>query len=117
MDTTKQYKVISTEFIKNGSGAKGPWTLYKAILEGTDIKPSGFAALQPGDMVTVEEKINGEYTNYNYTKVKAGASAAPAPSTQPAVSGGDPRALKLLTVIAEQIGVEKQVILDILAGN
>lgn len=128
-----QYKVVSSEVKKTGTSNKNgkaiPWTLYVLTLEGTDIKPGGFAKVEPGDMIVVKEVKNGDYTNYNYEKAEVGEVTAPddgatAPvSAQPAStptatgSGADPRALKLLVLVAEQIGVDKNQIMDILTGG
>lgn len=114
------YKVLTSEVKKTGSsttknGAQRPWTLYVLTLEGTDIKPSGFEKVQPGDMVSLKAVENVKdgvtYTNHNYEKVDTGTTS----QAQTASTGGeDKRVLKLLTVIAEQIGVDRQQLMDIL---
>lgn len=106
------YKVKSVSVLKTGSGDKGPWTLYELELEGYDKRVKGFHKVEVGDMVDVTVKENGQYTNYNYTKAKSTGG-----STSAGGGASDPRALKLLTVVAEQVGVDKQVILDILDGK
>lgn len=117
MDTTKQYKVISTEVIKQGTGQKGPWTLYGATVEGSDTKPAGFTPVQPGDFISVEAKQNGQYTNYNYTKVDGAPTASAAPVSAATTPTGDPSLRKMLGVLialAEQMGVPKERIMEAL---
>lgn len=122
------YKVTSSEVKKTGvrttkNGKQMPWTLYVLTVEGSDLKPSGFDKVEAGDYVTIKETQNGDYTNYNYSKVDS--------ENQPAAvstgGGSDPRAVKLLVLIAEQldkitdqVGAEKIItkekLLDVLQG-
>lgn len=116
-----EYTVESATVFKQGTGAKGPWTIYKLTLQGDAQQPTGFDQVVPGDKVTVEQVQNGQYTNLNYKKVQAPqgqaapAQGATAPAAAaPAATGNDPRVIKLLVMIAEQIGCDKNAILDIL---
>lgn len=114
------YKVTGVETktgtAQSGKNAGKPYTLYIATLEGTDIKPSGFEKVEIGDMVDITEKQNGQYTNHNFTKVKESTVGQGVSGTTYS-NNSDPRAVKLLTLIAEQIGVDKQTILDVLDGK
>lgn len=112
-----EYTVESSAVFKQGTGAKGPWTIYKLKLVGDPQEPTGFDAVSPGDKVTIVQKKNGEYVNLNYSKVEAPAGAAaqaPAQASPAPAGGGDARVMKLLVVVAEQVGVDKNQILDIL---
>ena len=117
-----EYTVESSSVFKQGVGANGPWTIYKLKLVGDPQEPTGFDPVQPGDKVTITQVQNGNYTNLNYKKVDAQpAAAAPAqqaaaPAAAPAAGNSDPRVVKLLVVIAEQIGVDKNQILNVLGG-
>lgn len=113
-----EYKVISSEVFKQGTGSKGPWAIYQVQLEGYpgNHRITGFDAVQPGQLVTVEATQNGEYTNYNYKIVKGASPTATAPSKTTGVAGSDPRALKLLVLIAEQVGVSPDEIAAVLEG-
>lgn len=116
------FTVKTATVFKTGTGAKGPWTIYKLTLENDPQEPTGFDQVQPGDQVDVTQTQNGQYTNLNYKKVEgAAAAAAPAqgaaPASAPAASGSsDARVLKLLVIIAEQVGVDKDQILEVLQG-
>lgn len=134
IDVNQQYPVISATFFKSGSsigkdGNPRTWTMYKAVLQGYNGEVVGFDAVNPGDMVTLEEKQNGQYTNVNYKAVKAGeAQAAPAqaqaqpayvaPGAAPVAAGNeDKRVLKLLVLMAEQMAIPAEAIKEILEGN
>lgn len=123
-----QLTVQSCTFKKSGNGARGPWTLYTVVLnDGREA--TGFDQVNPGETVEVTETQNGQYTNLNYKKV-GGTQAAPAaqqqqqqaqpqgqPAATPGVAGtGDPRVLKMAILIAEQIGVSKEAIMEVLQG-
>jgi hypothetical protein len=108
-------KVTSVEVKKTGQGPKGPWTLYNITVDDNESKYiSGFDKVEVGDTVEVSSVQNGEYTNWNYKKPKASKGSTAAPS---AGGAADPRTLKLLVVIAEQVGVEKETVLSILEGK
>lgn len=109
-----EYTVASSTVFKQGVGAKGPWTIYKLTLQGDPQEPTGFDQVQPGDKVTLETVQNGQYTNLNYKKVKP-VQAAPAATGAPAGSS-DQRVLKLLLLIAEQMGIDKEKQLEVLGG-
>lgn len=116
-----EYTVATATVFKTGTGAKGPWTIYKLTLVGDAQEPTGFDQVVPGDKVTVTQTQNGQYTNLNYKKVQgaaaapaAAAPAATAPNAAAPVAGSDPRIMKMLVTIAEQVGVDKNAILDIL---
>lgn len=108
----KSYKVVTVETIKTGTGKKGPWTLRKVTLEGTEFEPSGFDVVNPGDMVTVSEVQNGDYTNYNYKKVKATVGQ---PS---AVKGSETatvmKTLAVVLLIADKMGIPKEELLEVM---
>jgi hypothetical protein len=117
-----EYNVASSEIVKQGVGAKGPWTLYKAKLNGNPQEPVGFEPVQAGDKVTVTQTTNKGYTNLNFKKVAAeaapstGSIAAPTVATTAESSNNDKRVVKLLVLMAEQMGIDKNQILDILEG-
>lgn len=109
------HKVIEIATIKTGRGAKGPWVLREVTLEGTDKKARGFDAVIPGDEVELTEVQNGEYTNTNYKKVKVGGGVSPTAVTGGAVETSlAKKQLALLTLIAEQLGVSKELILEVM---
>lgn len=115
-------KVTSVEVKKTGSGAKGPWTLYNITVDDNPSKfISGFAKVDVGDEVVLEEKTiekdGNTYVNLNYSKPKAPTTHASAPSASTGGGVEDKRILKLLTIIAEEVGIEKNVIMDILTGE
>jgi hypothetical protein len=118
-----EYTVESASVFKQGEGTKGPWTIYKLKLVGNQQEPTGFDMVMAGDKVTVaqtETTKNGKtYKNLNYTKVEgaqaASTSNVAAPAQTASAGGGDPRVVKLLIVIAEQIGVDKNQILSVLS--
>lgn len=114
--------VESSVVKKTGQGKRGPWTLYVAKLnDGREA--GGFDNVQPGDVVEIETVQNGDYTNYNFKKLKdqpagGGQTAAPAQSNdQPAAGGRDPRVVKILVLIAEQVGVDREKVMAILEEN
>lgn len=120
-----QYTVETASVFKEGQGVNGPWVIYKLKLSGNPQEPTGFDVVNPGDQVTVEQvettKNGKTYKNLNYKKVEgaqtapaAAPSAAPTQDATPA-AGNDPRVVKLLVVIAEQIGVDKNQILNVLS--
>ena len=117
-----EYTVESSSVKKQGVGAKGPWTIYQLKIVGDPQEPTGFDPVNPGDKVTISQVQNGKYTNLNYEKVESQAPAAQAqqpattPVGAPAAGSSDPRVVKLLVVIAEQIGVDKNQILNVLGG-
>lgn len=125
----EQYTVQTATVFKQGQGKRGPWTLYKLTLVGNPQEPTGFDVVNPGDLVTLETTSNTgndgkTYQNVNYKKVE-GAAAAPAAAatTQaaPATAAGNPndskRILKLLTLIATQVGIDNDKILEVLSDN
>lgn len=116
--------IVSTcTVFKTGTGKKGPWTLYKVTTQDGQ-EPTGFDFVNPGDAIEVTQTQNGQYTNLNYKKVDGAAAPAAAPATspgaaapaagQPAAGASDPRVLRLLIVMAEQIGVPNERIMEIL---
>lgn len=110
-----QATVKSIEVKKEGVGKKGPWKLYKVVTEDGQ-EPTGFDYVSPGDVIDIESVQNGEYTNLNYKKAKLSA----APAAAPAASGGgtsDKRVLKLLVLVAQQVGVDQQEVMAILEDN
>lgn len=118
-----EYTVESASVFKQGTGTNGAWIIYKLKLVGDPQEPTGFDMVMAGDKVTVaqaETTKNGKtYKNLNYKKVEGaqGASTnnAVAPAQTASAGGGDPRVVKLLVVIAEQIGVDKNQILNVLS--
>lgn len=108
------YKVNSVAVIKQGSGSKGPWTLREVTLEGSDKKARGFDAVIVGDEVELTETQNGDYVNVNYKK----ASSSPKSSTT--VTGGAAdvalarKTLAILVLLAEQMGVDKERLLEVM---
>lgn len=111
-----EYTVKSQEVFKTGTGPKGPWTLYKITVDGYDSGKSfitGFDPVSVGDKVTITQKQNGEFVNHNYTKVKTGGVAASAPAGN---ADDVKKALKLMVLVAEQVGVEKEKIMEVLQG-
>ena len=101
---------------KTGTGKRGPWTLYKVTTTDGQ-EPTGFDFVQNGETIEITQTQNGQYVNLNYTKVDPAAvqQAAPAPAA-PATSA-DPRALKLLVLIAQQMGVDQTRVANILDGK
>ena len=90
--------------------------------------------MQNGETIEVTQTQNGQYVNLNYAKVDPAAvqqapAAAPAPAAQPAYQApaaqpvaapattADPRALKLLVLIAQQMGVDQTRVANILDGK
>lgn len=122
-----QATVSTCTVFKQGNGKKGPWTLYKVVTTDGQ-EPSGFDFVNPGELIELTSVQNGQYTNLNYKKV-AGAqvAAAPAqapytpPTAQPAAApqavtppaGNDPRVLRLLVLIATQVGIPNEQIMGI----
>lgn len=134
--------VESVELFKKGTISKGKrkgqtWRLWQIETEeGTDAK--GFDKVKEGDEVeifettTYDEDGDPEYTNTNFRVVKGGAKKAkkaapaddddddddeeeaPEKSAKAVSTGSDKRIMKLLVVIAEQIGVDKEEIDQIL---
>lgn len=119
----QEYKVLTTEVFKQGVSAKNnkPWTIFKVTVEGREGFVTGFDKVNPGEMVTIKEVQNGDYTNYNYEKVKD------APQTTVSSGGSDKTTLRVVVLMAEllaeiapQVGLErdtqsiKQQIADIL---
>lgn len=115
--------VTACNFFKSGTGKNGkPYTMYKAQLaDGREA--TGFVQVAPGTMVEVTETQNGQYTNLNYALQQGNAAqAAPdqqqaAPAATPAASGSDPRVLKLMVLICEQVGVPTERIQEVLNGQ
>lgn len=118
-----QHKVLTAPtVIKQGTGPKGPWTLYGITVEGHEGTVSGFTLVNVGDIVEIEAKQNGQYTNWNYSVPKG---AAPATATTPTATTGTPSAidskrieknLKLTVLIAQQTGIDPSAIAEILEG-
>ena len=123
---------------KTGQGKRGPWTLYKVTTTDGQ-EPTGFDFVNNGETIEVTQTQNGQYVNLNYAKVDPAAVqqapvAAPAaapvayqpPAAQPAAApvaapapatSADPRALKLLVLIAQQMGVDQTRVANILDGK
>jgi len=120
---------------KTGQGKRGPWTLYKVTTTDGQ-EPTGFDFVNNGETIEVTQTQNGQYVNLNYAKVDPTAvqqapAAAPAPAAQPAyqpptaqpaaapapATSADPRALKLLVLIAQQMGVDQTRVANILDGK
>lgn len=120
---------------KTGQGKRGPWTLYKVTTTDGQ-EPTGFDFVNNGETIEVTQTQNGQYVNLNYAKVDPAAvqqapAAAPAPAAQPAyqppaaapvaapapATSADPRALKLLVLIAQQMGVDQTRVANILDGK
>lgn len=120
---------------KTGQGKRGPWTLYKVTTTDGQ-EPTGFDFVNNGEAIEVTQTQNGQYVNLNYAKVdpsavqQAAPAAAPAayqpPAAQPAATpvaapapatSADPRALKLLVLIAQQMGVDQTRVANILDGK
>ena len=116
---------------KTGVGANGPWTLYEVTLADGQ-KARGFTFVTNGQTVELDSVQNGQYTNLNYKVLKDGAAPAqnPQPVAQPAYTPpapaqtiqaptptSDPRALKLLVLIANQMAIDTNQINDILEGR
>ena len=120
---------------KTGTGKRGPWTLYKVTTTDGQ-EPTGFDFVQNGETIEITQTQNGQYVNLNYAKVdpaavqQAAPAAAPAPApaayqapaAQPAAApapatSADPRALKLLVLIAQQMGVDQTRVANILDGK
>lgn len=102
---------------KTGTGPKGSWTIWKIEVDGYDSGKSwitGFDKVAQGDKVTIEEVQNGNYTNHNYKKVKTDGEKVQTTSGQPNAS--DARLLKLMVLMAQQMGIDKNEILEII-GN
>lgn len=132
-----------TQF-KTGVGKKGPWTLYKVVTTDNQ-EPTGFDYVQPGEYIEVTQTQNGQYTNLNYAKAAPGAAPAPAPAqpapapaaapapyqapaaapaaapapvaAAPVAGGNDPRLLRLLVIMAEAMGVQKEQIMEVLENR
>lgn len=125
-----QATVQSSAIFKQGTGAKGPWTLYK-VMTTDGQEPTGFDFVQPGEIIELTQTQNGQYTNLNYKKSTMAAAPAqvapnpayaqPAPvgagTPTPTPAGNDPRVLKLMVTMAEQVGVPAETIKGILEGS
>lgn len=122
----QQATVSTCTVFKTGTGKKGPWTLYKVVTTDGQ-EPSGFDLVQPGEIIEITSVQNGQYTNLNYKKV-AGAQVAAAPAAAPytpptaqpaaapqavAPAANDPRVLRLLVLIATQVGIPNEQIMGI----
>lgn len=119
---------------KTGTGKRGPWTLYKVTTTDGQ-EPTGFDFVQNGETIEITQTQNGQYVNLNYAKVdpatvqQAAPAAAPAPAQAPyqapaaapaqaaPATSADPRALKLLVLIAQQMGVDQTRVANILDGK
>lgn len=117
---SQQYQVKSVE-TKSGVGKNDkPYTLYLVGADGLDKSASGFQKVEVGDTIEVETVERNGYTNYNFTKVDTsttGGAQAASEGVATTAGASDKRVLNLLVRIAEQVGVEKSDIYDVLSDK